>query len=231
MRCTEFYRKRLQNFFYFVIPDKLSTFVLVSKLYTTTRDHFIARFYQEPLLIRSPGRINLIGEHTDYNNGFVMPGAIDKEIVFAVAPSSDTKSKIFSLHYNELLEVDLHDPRPLRVPAWANYLLGVARQFVDNGISIRSINCVFDGNIPNGAGLSSSAAVEGGFAFAINKINEQNFSSIELCKMGQWAEHNFVGVKCGIMDQFANMLGKEDQIVLLDCQSLSYQYVPLQMRE
>lgn len=160
-----------------------------------------------------------------------MPAAIDKEVVFAVTRSDDKKSRIFSIDFQELLEIDLSNPQPVKTPAWANYLLGVARQFVDRGVSLRAINCVFKGNVPGGAGMSSSAAVEGGFGFALMKLYNQNFSAEELAKIGQWSEHHFVGVQCGIMDQFANMMGKEDHIILLDCQSLTYQYIPLKLND
>lgn len=199
--------------------------------YQSVRDIFFSKFHQEPLLVRSPGRINLIGEHTDYNDGFVMPAAIDKEIIFAIAPGNATTSKIFSVDYQELLEVDLNSPQPIKSPAWANYLLGVAHQFVDRGVLPGAINCVFKGHIPGGAGLSSSAAVEGGFAFALMTLLNQNFSRVELAKIGQWAEHNYAGVQCGIMDQFANMLGKEDHLILLDCRSLEYEFIPLQLQD
>ncbi|HEU5292171.1 MAG TPA: galactokinase family protein, partial [Cyclobacteriaceae bacterium] len=125
--------------------------------YQSLREHFITRFKQEPLLIRSPGRINMIGEHTDYNDGFVMPAAIDKEIIFAIAPS-DGKSTTYSIDYNELFEFDIQNPKPVAGPAWANYLLGMLRQFVDRGLTVAPFNCVFGGNIPVGSGLSSSAA-------------------------------------------------------------------------
>src|SRR6185503_11004445 len=149
--------------------------------------HFIERFKKEPLLVRSPGRINLIGEHTDYNDGFVMPAAIDKEITFAIAPSDDSLSNVYSLNFNELLEINTRDPQPVSSPAWANYLLGVIRQFVDRKLSVTPFNCVFGGNIPVGSGLSSSAALECGFGFALQQVNLYQLSKPEMASIGQWA--------------------------------------------
>ncbi len=181
------------------------------------------------MLIRSPGRINLIGEHTDYNDGLVMPAAIDKEIIFAVAPSYNHTSKIFALSFNEIFEVDVQNPQPVSDPPWANYLLGIVRQLVDLGHTLKPFTCVFGGNIPPGSGLSSSAALECGFAFALCELNAVQLSRTEIAKIGQWSEHNFVGVRCGIMDQFANMMGKENHLIQLDCQSLEYQYLPIDL--
>ncbi|HEY9006826.1 galactokinase [Ohtaekwangia sp.] len=185
----------------------------------------------EPLVVRSPGRINLIGEHTDYNDGFVMPAAIDRETVFAIAESVDGRSEIYSIKYNQTFSVDLRDPKPVSAPAWVNYLLGVLRQFVDKGYSVQPFRCVFGGNIPMGAGLSSSASVECGFAFALNVLNHHAIDKKDLIKIAQWSEHHFVGVKCGIMDQFASMMGSENHVILLDCRSLEYRYSPLELKD
>lgn len=198
--------------------------------YHSVRNWFINQFNKEPLLVRSPGRINLIGEHTDYNDGFVMPAAIDKEIIFAMAPSDASVATIHALNFEETITVDLENPKPLKVPAWANYMLGVIRQLVDRGHSLKPFVCVFGGNIPAGSGMSSSAALECGFAFALNELNALNIPKMELAKIGQWSEHNFVGVRCGIMDQFANMMGKENHVIQLDCRSLQYQYFPIQLQ-
>lgn len=188
-------------------------------------------FGNEFIVVRSPARINLIGEHTDYNDGFVMPAAINRETIFVVGDSSDGRSSIYSWKYNESFTVDIHDPKPVDAPSWANYLLGVLRQFVDKGYTIKPFNCVFGGNIPLGAGLSSSASVECGFAYALNELNGHNVPKIELIKMAQWSEHNFVGVKCGIMDQFASMMGAANQVIVLDCRSLEYTYSPLDLSD
>ncbi len=192
-------------------------------------DEFIRQFSTEPLIVRSPGRINLIGEHTDYNDGFVMPAAIDKEILFAIAPSTNQKSVVYSLKYREHASLDLADPKPVQSPMWANYLLGVLKKLKNDGHSVKPFNCVFGGDIPLGAGLSSSAAMECGFAYAISKLNDLNIPKKELILTAQWAEHNFAGVKCGIMDQFASMMGAEGKVVMLDCRSLEYKYFPLEL--
>ncbi len=191
------------------------------------RSRFIELFKAAPLIVTAPGRINLIGEHTDYNDGFVMPAAIDKGVAFAIAPSPDDQCLIFSQQYEELFPVNLLTPRPVDEPRWANYLLGVLHQFVQRGLPVRPFCCLFGGDIPAGAGLSSSAALECGFAFALNELFQLQVPRQELVRIGQWAEHNFVGVKCGIMDQFASMMGKEGHAILLDCKSLEYKYAPL----
>jgi galactokinase len=184
-----------------------------------------------PLLVRSPGRINLIGEHTDYNDGFVMPAAIHYDTVFAVAEAEDMVSEIYSLDYNDRVPVNINDPEKLDQPKWANYLLGVLKQFVLNGYRVRPFKCVFGGNIPMGAGLSSSASMECGFAFAINELFGFGVPREKLIFMAQWAEHNYVGVKCGIMDQFASMMGKKDHVILLDCRTMEFEYCPLRLSD
>lgn len=187
-------------------------------------------FKKEPLVIRGPGRINLIGEHTDYNDGFVMPAAIDKEIYFGITGSDDHRSVVYSLNYNERFEIDLNNPRPVEKPRWANYLLGVLYQFKENGYQLSPFYCVFGGNVPLGAGMSSSAAIECGFAFALSEYNLLNVPKIEMIKMAQWAEHHYVGVQCGIMDQFASVMGKAGQVIVLDCRSLQHRYSPFNLR-
>ena len=131
---------------------------------TDVRNKFTGLFPNDPLVVRSPGRINLIGEHTDYNDGFVMPAAIDKEIFFAVAPSANETSTVYSIKYDEFYNIDIRNPQPTASPGWANYILGVIRKLIVEGYSLKPFNCVFGGNIPLGAGLSSSAAMECGLA-------------------------------------------------------------------
>lgn len=188
-------------------------------------------FRKEPLVIRAPGRINLIGEHTDYNDGFVMPAAVDKEIFFGISGSNDERSVVYSIMYDEQFDINLDDPQPVKEPAWANYLLGVLFQFREKGYSVKPFYCVFGGNVPLGAGMSSSAAMECGFATALSEYHLHKVPSIELIKMAQWAEHHFVGVKCGIMDQFASVMGKNGNVIVLDCRSLTHHYVPLDLRD
>jgi galactokinase len=181
------------------------------------------------LLVRSPARINLIGEHTDYNDGFVMPAAIDKEIIFAIAPSPDDASRIYALNFNDEVEIDINKPDRLQKPLWANYLLGIIKQLHDRGLRLKPFHCVIGGNIPTGSGLSSSAALECGFVFALNELNRLSLDKIDMIKMAQWSEHNYAGVKCGIMDQFASMMGRKDHVIVLDCRSLEYEYFPIEL--
>jgi galactokinase len=190
-------------------------------------DTFLALYNDQPMLVRSPARINLIGEHTDYNNGFVMPAAIDKEIVFAIAPSANGASSIYSLNFQEEFQVDLNNPDKVIKPLWVNYLLGIIRQLKDRNLNLIPFRCVVGGNIPTGSGMSSSAALECGFVFALNELNHLRLDRIDMIKMAQWSEHNYAGVKCGIMDQFASMMGMKDHVLVLDCRSLAYQYFPI----
>lgn len=194
------------------------------------QSQFLKRFKREPLMVRAPGRINLIGEHTDYNNGFVMPAAIDREIYFAVSPSADERTLLYSAKYQEEFEVDLNHLQPVGTPAWANYLLGVLHQFRERGYPVPPFYCVFGGNIPLGAGLSSSAALECGFAFALSELNLLKVPRLDIVAIAQWAEHHYAGVKCGIMDQFASVMGKAQNVILLDCKSLQHRYVPLNLK-
>src|SRR5688500_16701240 len=196
-------------------------------LETEVRSKFIELFGKEPLIVRSPGRINLIGEHTDYNGGFVMPAAIDKEIIFAIAPADHEESTVYAAEYDEQCTLDISNPMKLKEPKWANYLLGVLFQFNQHSFHVKPFNCVFNGNVPIGAGLSSSAALECGFAFALNELFDLNIPKLRIVTMAQWAEHNFAGVKCGIMDQFASVMGKEGHVIVLDCRSLIHTYAPI----
>jgi galactokinase len=183
------------------------------------------------LVIKSPGRINLLGEHVDYNDGFVMPASINYATFFCVAPSATDTTEIYSIKYNDYFQVDLENIGRVNTPHWVNYLLGVIRRLQDNGHSIKPFNCVFGGDIPMGAGLSSSASMECGFAYAIDQINELHLDKIELIKTAQWSEHNFVGVNCGIMDQFASVMGEDDKVIVLDCRSLEFSYSPFKLTD
>jgi galactokinase len=197
--------------------------------YKEVAEKFESIFRTTPLIVRSPGRINLIGEHTDYNGGFVMPAAINYDTIFAMANATDGKSEIYSVKYDQPFVVDMNNPAPVESPAWANYLLGVLKQFQLHGHQVKPFKCVFGGDVPLGAGLSSSASVECGFAFALNELNGTGLPRQKMVEMAQWSEHNFVGVKCGIMDQFASMMGKKGHVIVLDCRSLEYHYSPLSL--
>jgi len=189
------------------------------------RNKYVSLFNQKPLIIKSPGRVNLLGEHTDYNMGYVLPAAIDKAIYFAINKSEGSLCKLYSVDMNESCEFDVNDIH--KVPqSWANYLIGVADVIIKSGSKLGGFNCVFGGDIPIGAGLSSSAAIEGGLAFALNHIFELGMDKLTLVKLAQKAENEFVGVKCGIMDQFINIFGKSGNVLRIDCRSLEYDYFP-----
>lgn len=192
---------------------------------------FLELFDTQPILARSPGRINLIGEHTDYNDGFVMPAAIDRDIVIGIDFSLDSHSTLYSVKHNEFFSFHTADPARVKSPLWANYLLGVVRQFIDKGYTVKSFNCVIDGDVPTGAGLSSSAALECSFAFALDRLHQFKIPKQQLIFIAQWAEHHYAGVKCGIMDQFASMMGLEGKAFVLDCRSLEYNYFPVDLAE
>jgi galactokinase len=188
---------------------------------------FYQLFGESPVLVRSPGRVNLIGEHTDYNEGFVLPAAVDKAIYFAISPRSDN---LCVLH-----AVDLRDSYQFRlgtlkktVKRWPDYLLGVVDQLQQKGYLFKGFNCVFGGDIPIGAGMSSSAALEAGLAYALNDLFQLNIDSMTLVKLAQKAENEFVGVQCGIMDQLINIYGQDNQVLRLDCRSLEYEYYPFE---
>jgi galactokinase len=186
---------------------------------------FSDSFSTTPRLFFSPGRINLIGEHIDYNDGFVLPAAIDKGVYFAVSENGQNEIHFYSMDFNEWYSTNLSEIQ--KSTGWKNYLLSVINEFLILGYPIKGFNCVFGGDIPRGSGLSSSAAVEGGLAFSLNELFSIGLSRVELALLCQRAEHNYPNVKCGIMDQFANMMGKKDQVILLDCKDITHQYFPL----
>ncbi len=191
---------------------------------------FETKFGYNPLIFSSPGRVNLIGEHTDYNDGFVLPASINNYIYFAIKPNEKDIYRFHSFDYNEYFETIIDEIKPSDTH-WANYLLGVIAQFLGDGKEIPGFDCVFGGDIPIGAGMSSSAAIECGLAFALNSIYDLNYSTMSLVKFSQKAEHDYAGVKCGIMDQFVVMHGRENQVVKLDCRSLEFQYFPFDMSD
>ena len=187
---------------------------------------FASRFGSIPMFYASAGRINLIGEHTDYNGGFVFPGAIDKYILAAININGTDKVRAYSADLDDYVEFGLTEAdKPS--PQWADYVFGVCREIIKRGGTVKGFDTVFAGNVPLGAGLSSSAALESCFAFALNDIfNDNKFDKMELAKIGQATEHNYCGVNCGIMDQFASIFGKKNMLMRLDCRSLEYQYYP-----
>ncbi|WP_317175105.1 galactokinase [Hymenobacter qilianensis] len=187
---------------------------------------FQNHFGYAPLLVRAPGRVNLIGEHTDYNGGFVLPAAVDKEIHFAVGLNGSDTARLVAQDLNETHDFSLTEEVKPGKTQWANYLKGVVAQMQRKGLAVPGFDCVFGGNIPLGAGMSSSAAIECGLAFALNKLLGGKFDRLELAHMGQAAEHEFAGVKSGLMDQFASLFGRAGHVVRLDCRSLDYEYFP-----
>jgi len=188
-------------------------------------DKFKASFNTEPVVIRSPGRVNLIGEHTDYNNGFVMPAAIDKAIYMAVSRRDDDLIHLESMDLGLSYLGDTKNVVPSSLH-WPDYILGVVQQIQALGYKVGGFNCVFGGDIPQGAGMSSSAALECATAFSLNEIFGLKMDPLTMVKLSQKAENEFVGVKCGIMDQFASMFGRKNHVIKLDCQTLAYEYAP-----
>lgn len=189
---------------------------------------FLKRFGEEPTIIRSPGRVNIIGEHTDYNDGFVLPGAINLAVFVGISKRTDNSIKLYADDYNEDYECSLHEVKPTE-KQWPNYILGVVDQLQKNNFTVGGFNLAIGGNIPLGAGLSSSAAVECASIYALNHLFNLNIEKLKMIKMAQLAEHTFAGVLCGIMDQFASMMGKQNHVIKLDCRSLDYEYYPFNM--
>lgn len=189
---------------------------------------FIDLFQTIPKLYYAPGRINLLGEHTDYNDGFVLPAAIDKTVSFAILTNDKNIFRFYALDLDEYVELS-QIKKNEQAGHWSNYLLGVLAQFQKKGIILPGVDCVFGGNIPIGAGLSSSAAIECGFAFGVNDLIKSNFTKYELVRMAQKAEHEYAGVMCGIMDQYASMFGKKGYALKLDCRSHEHIYFPLEL--
>ena len=190
------------------------------------RTAFIERFSSNPVFYASAGRINLIGEHTDYNGGFVFPGAIDKYIMTAININGTDKVRLYSVDMNQYTEFGLREEdKPDE--QWACYVFGVCREVIKRGFEVKGFDAVFAGDVPLGAGLSSSAALESCFAYALNDLfNDNKISIFELALIGQSTEHNYCGVNCGIMDQFASVFGKKDCLMRLDCRSLEFKYFP-----
>lgn len=196
---------------------------------TKIQNEFKSRFGQEGILFVAPGRFNLIGEHTDYNGGFVFPGAIDKFIMAEILPNDTDKVRVFSIDIDEYAEFGLNE-EDAPTQQWARYIFGVCREIIKRGGVVKGFDAVFAGNVPLGAGLSSSAALESCFANALNELfNDNRFPKMELARIGQSTEHNYCGVNCGIMDQFASVHGKKDNLMRLDCRSGEFEYFPFKL--
>ena len=188
-----------------------------------------SHFFQETFgttaekTVLSPGRINIIGEHIDYNDGYVLPAAIDKIICFAFEKNNSNQSRIIAIDLNDEFEINLADPIELTDNMWTNYLRGVLKQLKLKGFKVEGFNCVFSSTIPVGSGLSSSAALECGFLFGLNELFNLNIKPVDIALMGQSAEH-WVGINCGIMDQFSSVMGLENKVIKIDCRTLEYEY-------
>lgn len=182
-------------------------------------------FQTEGSFFASPGRINLIGEHTDYNGGFVFPGAVDKGMIAEIKPNGTGTVRAYALDLSDYAEFGLTEEAAPKA-SWARYIFGVCREIIKRGGNIQGFDTVFAGDVPLGAGMSSSAALESTFAFALNELFALGIDKFELAKIGQSTEHNYCGVKCGIMDQFASVFGKAGSLIRLDCRSLEYKYYP-----
>ena len=186
---------------------------------------FVELYGEGGRIFASAGRINLIGEHTDYNGGYVFPGAIDKGIMAEIKPNGKDVVRVFSLDYNEEAVFGLREEdKPEK--QWARYVFGVCRETAKRGGTVKGFDAVFAGDVPLGAGLSSSAALESCFAFALNELYQNGIDKFELAKIGQSTEHNYCGVMCGIMDQFASCFGKAGCLIRLNCKTLEYKYFP-----
>ncbi|WAC12205.1 galactokinase [Dyadobacter pollutisoli] len=181
-------------------------------------------------VFRSPGRINLIGEHTDYNNGFVLPASVDKAVYFVISPREDDQVILYAADLDESFAFSLGDlSKPEK--SWPHYQIGIIEQVQKMGLTIGGFQAAFGGDVPVGAGLSSSAALECCLLFALNEMYGLNLDRFSIVKMSQKAENEYVGVQCGIMDQFASAFGKEEAVIRLDCRSLDYEYFPFPMDE
>lgn len=189
---------------------------------------FLKTFTPE-LTITSPGRINLIGEHTDYNMGYVLPTAIEKKIVFRFQKNgSDSVCHVYSETYDTGFQIDLNRIARSEVE-WENYILGVLNEISLRTDKVSGFDCVLQSDLPTGSGLSSSAALECGLAFGLNELFDLGLSNLEMVQLSQTAEHTYVGTQCGIMDQFASVMSKSGHVILLDCESLQYDYIPIDL--
>lgn len=197
------------------------------KLVAETTDTFRDRFGEDPQwLVAAPGRVNLIGEHIDYNDGFVMPMAIDRYVVIAGGPCEGATANLYSVNLDDAGSVPLDaDSRPSEMH-WTNYVRGVIALMAAKGLKVPSFNAVVNSNVPTGGGLSSSAALEVATATLLESATETTMDPVEKALLSQQAEHEFAGVPCGIMDQFSSVLCKQDHVLLLDCRSQTFEQVP-----
>jgi galactokinase len=207
---------------------------------TSVRDHlkiiikkqtmFSSKDFNPEITIASPGRINFIGEHTDYNMGFVLPTAIDRKIIFKLRKNNSiNKCYVYSANYDTSFSFDL-SKISISEKEWENYILGVIHEIGQLTDKLRGFDCILSSDIPIGSGISSSAALECGLAFGLNELFELGMSKHTIVELSQRAEHNYVGTKCGIMDQYASVMSKKDHVILLDCKSVKHEYIPLKIK-
>ncbi|PWH81963.1 galactokinase [Algibacter marinivivus] len=192
---------------------------------------FIEKFKTDPLLVFSPGRINIIGEHTDYNDGFVFPAAVDKGIVAGIQKSDSGSCTAIALDLGSTAKFELNKFQPSKVGSWENYVFGVVAEIQNRNKVIGDFNIIFKGNIPKGAGMSSSAALENSVVFGLNELFELGFSKEDMVLISQKAEHNYVGVNCGIMDQYASMFGIKNHALHLDCRTLKFKSYKIDFKD
>jgi galactokinase len=202
------------------------------KLVQQTTEHFEKIIQKKPeYLFLSPGRINIIGEHIDYNDGFVLPAAINKYVCFAVSKNGDSACTLIAKDLNETYTFDVNTPLKPTDTLWANYILGVLHELKERGHILNGFTMVFSSTVPMGAGLSSSAALECGVGYAMNELYDLGLTKEDIALIGQKAEHTFAGVHCGIMDQFASVFGKKNSVIKLDCNTLKYQYYKVDFKK
>jgi galactokinase len=191
---------------------------------------YLEQFGVKPqIIVRSPGRVNIIGEHTDYNEGYVLPAAIDKAAYVAISLRDDNEIHLVAADLNETFSININNLKPVGDVSWPNYIIGAAAQLAKKDLIKKGFNAVLVSDVPIGAGLSSSAAVESATIFALNELLNAKLSKTEMIKMAQMTEHEFAGVRCGIMDMFASVMGKKDHVIKLDCKTQEYEYVPFQL--
>jgi len=191
------------------------------KLVKKIKSDFTAKYKVGPVMVFSPGRINLIGEHTDYNDGFVFPAAIDKGIYVALGKSGSDQCTVQALDMVESLDFSVDNPKTAEPGSWKNFIIGVVAEICKTGKTVHGFNAIFLGDIPNGSGLSSSAALENAMVFGLNRLFDLQMAKEEMILISQRAEHNYVGVQCGIMDQYASMFGQKNKALLLDCRTIT----------
>jgi len=195
---------------------------------TKLKTEFESRYGAPPSrLFRAPGRVNLIGEHTDYNDGFVLPCAIDFASHVASSPRGDRRIRVASVNIDKQFEFSLDDPPDASIPAWTKYVQGVALILERKGLRLTGADLLIDSNVPIGSGLSSSAALEVSIGYALSAISGHTIDGMDLARIGQAAEHEFAGVRSGIMDQFAAVFGKRGHALFLDCRSMDWSAIPL----